>query len=272
VTFVLIAIVGALMVVVGSTALVWWQQERIVFQPPRNFPPTDRVDAPRLVSYRASDGQQLHGYFIRPEATPRGTLLAFHGNADLAVWQVPWAEELARRTRFQVFLAEYRGYAGIPGAPTYPLARLDAHAAYEFVRDKRADTGRHFVIFGHSLGSAIAAELASEVKPDVLVLQSPFTSARAMAARIVLPPALLAWRLISRVHYDTERRVAELSTPVWVSHGDRDLVVPIRMGRAVYAAAKVKGELLIAPGAGHNDVEAVGGERYWDWITRALGQ
>ena len=57
---------------------------------------------------------------------------------------------------------------------------------------------------------------------------------------------------------------------MWVAHGDRDLVIPVRMGREVFAAARHPGELLIVPGAGHNDVAEVGGEAYWGWLTRAL--
>jgi fermentation-respiration switch protein FrsA (DUF1100 family) len=71
------------------------------------------------------------------------------------------------------------------------------------------------------------------------------------------------------VHYDTVGRVRELEAPVSVAHGEKDLVVPVRMGRAVHAAARVKGGLLILPTAGHSDVPEVGGERYWAWLATA---
>jgi len=72
------------------------------------------------------------------------------------------------------------------------------------------------------------------------------------------------------VHYDTVQRVHELAIPVWVTHGLRDRVVPVQMGKEVYDAAKVKGELLLVPGAGHNDVAELAQDEYWNWFRRAV--
>lgn len=271
--------IAAAFAVAGLTLVgiaLWAWQERIVWQPPRPpFPAGDRVFRG---DYRAADGQPLFAYVVAPGASGRGAapeaagrdvLLAFHGNADLAVWLIPWGEEVARRTGALVVLAEYRAYGGLPGRPTYDGARLDARAAYDYALSLGADPAR-VTVFGHSLGSAVAGELARQVRPRALVLQSPFTSARDMARLIAPSPVLLGWRAIARVHFDTEGRVRELDAPVWVAHGDRDLIIPVRLGRRVYEAARVKGELLVVPGAGHNDVAEVGGERYWRWLEAAL--
>jgi fermentation-respiration switch protein FrsA (DUF1100 family) len=86
----------------------------------------------------------------------------------------------------------------------------------------------------------------------------------------VATPVLAFWGLISRIHFDTVARVAELDTPVWVAHGERDLIIPTRMGRRVFEAARSKGELLLVPRAGHNDVPDTGGEAYWAWMAKAL--
>ena len=251
-------------------ALVWWRQERIVFQPPVHAP----ADHDTLrVAYRAPDGQPLFGYLVVPRdgdrQRPQRVLIAFHGNADLAVWQVPWAVEVARRTGWAVLCPEYRGYAGLPGEPTYERSKLDARAAYAYVRDQLGVPPTHVAIFGHSLGSAVAAGLAAQERPSALLLQSPFTSARAMARIVVAPPVAALWRVISRVHYDTESQVRTLDAPVHVAHGDRDRLIPVHMGRAVYAAARHPGRLFIARGAGHNDVGAAG-DAYWQWIVEAL--
>ena len=264
------ALTVALAATLALIALAWWAQERIVFQP--SGPPFPEVRGARRAEYRADDGQPLFALVVGEDsaARARGAVLAFHGNADLAVWQVPWAEEVARRTGCVVVLAEYRGYGGLPGPPTAAGVRRDALAALGFVRDElRPPVGR-IVLYGHSLGSAVAAELAPAAQPAALVLVSPFTSARAMARVVAARPVELAWSLISRIPYDTEARVRELDAPVWVAHGERDFIIPVRMGRAVYAAARRKGELLIIPRAGHNDVVEAGGEEYWGWLERAL--
>jgi uncharacterized protein len=202
---------------------------------------------------------------------PPSTLIVFHGNAEIAAWSLPWAQELARRTGATVVLAEYRGYAGLSGRPTYAGSKLDARAAWDYARTKLGATPQTTVIYGHSLGSAIGVELASEIKPRALLLESPFTSARAMAARLGVPGILPLWRAISRVHYDTRTEVAQLDVPISIVHGTHDMVTPVHMGREVFEAARRKGELLILDGVGHNDVVESGGERYWDWLQRGMG-
>lgn len=262
-TALLMAVVLALVV-----ATLWSMQERILFQPPGG-PFSDGAGATR-VTYAAADGQPLHGFLVESAVPATGLLLVFHGNADLAVWQIEWAGEVARRTGVRVLLAEYRGYGGVPGRPTYATSRLDARAAWDFARTHLGATPASLAIFGHSLGSAVATELAADVPPSALILQSPFTSARDMAT-IISRVAGASWPAISRIHFDSEARARGLDTPVWVAHGTRDLIIPVRMGRRVFEAARVKGELLIVEGAGHNDVPETGGERYWRWMATALG-
>ena len=253
--------------VLGALALLWHKQERILFQPP---PFLGEPPLGGRVSYDAVDGQPLLGFLIGDPRSAPGVLICFHGNADLAVWQMDWARAVERRTGYSVFLAEYRGYMSLGGSPTYESSKLDARAAYDHVRIAFGVGLERVAYFGHSLGSAVAAELAEMHPPAALVLQAPFSSARAMARLIISPPVVLAWRAISRIHFDTERLVADLDVPVSVSHGTRDRIVPVRMGNEVYQAARKKGELLIVDGAGHNDVPEVGGEKYWRWLRAAL--
>lgn len=254
---------------VGLLLMLWRYQERVVFQPPAR---PELVDiSARRVRYHSADGIELHAYLVGDSESAAAVVLVFHGNAEVARWQVPWAARLFANTRACVVLAEYRGYDGLAGTPSYEASARDARAALAYVRDTmHADSGR-IVYFGHSLGSAIAAELAAEEPPRSLILQSPFSSARDMAKRLIIPALSAFWGVISRVHFDTAARVRSLAVPVHVAHGDRDLIIPVRMGRAVYAAARMPGELLIVPGAGHNDVAEVGGAAYWDWLARAIG-
>lgn len=252
--------------------LLWARQERIVFQPPRVLlgRPFDLSQGMRQVSYRAEDGVELFAFLVGDAQRARRLLIAFHGNADLAYNLIPWAAVAVQMAPIAVLLPELRGYGGLSGSPTYLDAARDARAAAAFVADVLGIPAERVAYFGHSLGSAIATELAVERNPVALLLQSPFSSARAMARRMALPGLSLFWPLVSRVHYDTGRRVATLPVPVSVAHGLRDLIVPVRMGREVYDAAMVKGELLLVPGAGHNDVAECAPEAYWAWFGRAV--
>jgi fermentation-respiration switch protein FrsA (DUF1100 family) len=263
-SFVAIAVVVYL-VLLGA---LWRLQERVVFQPPRGVPPLD-VDA-RRVSYRTSDGLELFAYLVGECASANTVMIAFHGNADLARWFVPWAAEVAKQTAACVVIPEYRGYDGAPGRPAYAGSALDARGALDYVRQSMGVEQSRIVYFGHSLGTAIATELARVQSPRALILQSPFTSARAMARRMFLPGLTLFWSAISRVHYDTLVAVRSLRCPVWVAHGVRDPIIPVRMGREVFKSAAVKGELLIVEQAGHNDVPEAGGDDYWKWLEAAV--
>jgi pimeloyl-ACP methyl ester carboxylesterase len=263
----MIAVLVILGLLIGFLVLLWWSQERILFQPPAY---DDAAVETGRVQYKAADGQQLLGYMVGDPRSAPGVLICFHGNADLAVWQLDWAREVERHSRHAVFLAEYRGYMSLAGSPTYENTKLDARAAYDHLVSELGVDSRRIAYFGHSLGSAIATELAELHPPKALLLQSPFTSALEMARRVVSRPVVVAWKPFSRIHFDTRRAVADLDVPISVAHGKRDRLVPVRMGIDVYNAAKKKGELLLVDGAGHNDVANVGGDAYWRWIAAAL--
>jgi uncharacterized protein len=251
----------------GSLVFLWRSQERILFQPP---PLLEAAPESGRASYDAVDGQRLAGFIVGDPKGAPGVLLCFHGNADLAVWQLDWARAVERRTRYAVFLAEYRGYMSLKGKPTYATTKLDARAAYDHLRIAFGVDRSRMAYFGHSLGSGVAAELAEIHPPAALLLQAPFSSARAMARLIVWPAVVLIWKAISRVHFDTRQVVSGLDVPVSVVHGRRDRIVPLRMGIEVYEAAKRKGQLLVVERAGHNDVADIAGEDYWHWIAEAL--
>jgi pimeloyl-ACP methyl ester carboxylesterase len=259
---------GAALAYVGLLLMLWRYQERVLFQPPRGV--RDGPVPAERVAYRAADGVELFGFLVGNCGTPRVAVIAFHGNADVSRWGIPWAMRLAGEADACVLLPEYRGYDGIPGGPTYTSSALDAKAAMDYLTHRIGVSPADVVLYGHSLGSAVAAELAAHHTPRALVLQSPLSTARAMAGRLGVPGISSLWRLISRIHFDTPTRVRSLRAPVWVSHGDRDVVVPVRMGREVFAAAQNKGELLVVRGAGHNDVPQVGGQAYWSWLVRAV--
>src|SRR4029079_1824850 len=110
-------------VLVPALLLLWRLQERILFQPPRL---AEAAPEAGRVTYDALDGQRLMGFMVGdPESAP-GVLLCFHGNADLAAWQLDWARLVQRHTGFAVLLAEYRGYMSLGGNPTYATTKLDA--------------------------------------------------------------------------------------------------------------------------------------------------
>src|SRR4051812_20796717 len=260
-----LAVVAVILTAYAAIALALWHfQERIVFQPPRFVDAVDIGSATRL-SFESSDGTELFAFVVGNQSA-RSAVLAFHGNAVVARLVIPWATQVAHRLNTCIVLAEYRGYDGLKSSPTYAGTRIDALAVLKAAAAHLHLDENDFFIYGHSLGSAVATELAAEGKGRALILQSPFTSARDMVARWPVVGFRVGWSLVSRVHYDTLARVRTLEIPVHVAHGERDMIIPVSMGRAIHAAARVPGKLLVVAGAGHNDVAEVGGEAYWQWV------
>jgi pimeloyl-ACP methyl ester carboxylesterase len=228
-------------------------------------------DDVRMDSYLAADGQRLIGFVVGSSPKAKGLLLCFHGNADLAVNAIEWAKKVSQSTGFTVMLAEYRGYMNLGGRPTYLSSKIDSEAAFTHARDSLHFAPGHIALYGHSLGTAIAAELAIRHRPLSLVLESPFTSARDMARIIAWRGIEIGWNVMARFHFDTLSVVASTDAPVSVAHGEQDRVIPSTMGKQIFAAAKVKGRMLLVPSATHNDVADAGGVEYWRWLEAALG-
>jgi uncharacterized protein len=251
--------------------LVWIFQERIAFQPPPSLPTTAIAsDDVRQDFYLARDKQPLLGFIVGNPQTAKGLLLCFHGNADLAVNAIDWARKVSQSTGFTVMLAEYRGYMNLGGRPSYLTSQVDSEAAFTHAIDSLRVTPDRIALYGHSLGTAVATELATRHTPLCLVLESPFTSAHDMARLIAWRGIEITWGVIARFHFDTLTAVTSIDAPVWIAHGTRDRLIPPEMGKQVFAAAKVKGRLLLVPDAAHNDVADVGGADYWRWLEAAL--
>jgi uncharacterized protein len=250
---------------------VWVLQERMVFLPPAT-PQVQGRGAAR-VDYSASDGQPLFAFIVepsRPRADSTGTVIVFHGNGDLADSWTDWARLAATRTGWRVFLAEYRGYGGLPGRPTFRGVTLDSRAALEAAGKIAGFDSARVVLYGHSLGAGVATELAVDHPVRAVILEAPPTSLVDVGRRSFGPPLSWMLPLVSRSPFSPRDQVRSISAPVWVAVGGRDVAIPAEMGRAVFASARNKGELLEVANADHGNIADRGGERYWSWISRAL--
>ena len=213
----------------------------------------------------ADDGVRLHAWYL-PVPNPRWTVLVSHGNGGNVSHRLDRALLLQARLGASVLLYDYRGYGRSEGSPDEAGTYRDARAAYQWlVRHGKTRVDR-LVLFGESLGSAVALDLALSKPAAALVLESPFTSVPDMArTTIFLPLAPLV-----RTRYDNLAKVVRLRIPLLVLHGDHDGVVPFALGRRLFEAAPEPKRFYAIPGADHNDTYLVGGEAYWKAVASFL--
>jgi fermentation-respiration switch protein FrsA (DUF1100 family) len=211
------------------------------------------------------DGEQLHGWWITGGTPTSGHLMFCHGNGGNVGDRVMNAKLLAA-AGFEVLLFDYRGYGRSSGRPDETGTYKDARAARAaLLAQPGVDPLRVFYL-GESLGGAVALHLALESPPRGLVLQSTFTSIRDVARRHypVVPTALLPDA------YPSVRLIAELDAPLLLLHGDRDKVIPLSHGRALFDAAPGRKHMHVFPGVGHDDMVAVAASDYErviaDWV------
>ena len=213
-----------------------------------------------------SDGVRIHGWFVPGSGGP--TLLWFHGNGGNISHRVDNIAGLNQRLGVNILIIDYRGYGLSKGSPNEQGTYLDAEAAVAHALSRPDVDPERLVLFGRSLGCAVAAEMALRHDVYAVVLESPFTSISGMASRAY--PFLPGLGLLVGKMYDTLGKAARIEAPVMVLHGDSDEIVPFEMGREVFEAATEPKRFYRIRGAGHNDTYAVGGAPYLDALGSFL--
>ena len=218
------------------------------------------------VWFTSSDSVRLNGWLI-PASSPNRLLLFCHGNAGNISHRLDNVR-LLYSMGISVFIFDYRGYGLSQGSISEKGFYLDSEAAYEVAREWAEKHGAKLVIFGRSLGGIAATHLGATKRCDGLILESTFANMGAMAsAHFPLPFAetLLKHRL------NAAGQIVQVRVPILFFHGDRDKVVPIKLGRKLFEAAPNPKEFVVIPGAGHNDTYFVGGSAYFKKIESFFG-
>ena len=249
-------------------ALVYLTQDRLIY-----FPTTTLITTPDRhgldyedVQLVAEDGVRLHGWFI-PAADARGTLLFFHGNGGNLSHRID-SLRIFHDLGFSVFILSYRGYGQSQGRPGEAGIRRDATAAWRYLREERGMPAAEIVVFGRSLGAAVAAELAARERPGALILESAFTSAGDLGAE-VYPWLPVRWLI--RHEYDVRGALRDIDVPVLIAHSREDEIVPFRHATELKAATGASVRLLEMRG-GHNDGFLRSGAAYREGLRDFLDE
>jgi fermentation-respiration switch protein FrsA (DUF1100 family) len=243
------------------TALMLAFERQLIYFPQRTLDllPSDlgmRFDEFRL----AALGAEVHGWWL-PKQGARWGVLVCHGNAGNISHRLERARLMQQRLGASVLLFDYRGYGRSTGSPDEEGTYRDARAAYRHLVDDKGIAAERLLLFGESLGAAVAVQLALEKPAAALVLESAFTSIpdMARAAYPFLPPV----GPLIRTRYETLAKLPRLRVPLLVLHGERDEIVPFDQARRLFEAAPEPKRFFPIPGAGHNDAYLSGGEPYW---------
>ncbi len=245
---VLIALYGLILMA------VWLGQRRLMYVPDvrRVAPASVGLSGVTEHELPTPDGERLIAW--RLQAQPgQPTLLYFHGNAGNLASRAGRIERY-RRAGLGLLMIGYRGYGGSTGSPSERANVADAKLAYDWLRQQGLDAS-DIVLYGESLGSGVAVQLAVEREVAALVLDAPYTSVIEMGIRTY--PFLPVRALISD-RYESDMYIRQVKAPVLVLHGERDGIIPVTMGTALFARANEPKKLVLFPEGRHSDLDEYG--------------
>lgn len=230
------------------------------------FPDKKMIQTPADVAlvfediyFETEDGVRINGWFI-PVADSRTVLLWFHGNAGNLSHRVDPLRLLHHELNINIFMVDFREYGRSEGLVSEEGTRQDALSSYDYLLTRPDIDPEKIIVFGQSLGAAVAVELATSRDLQGLILEAPFTSIREMA-RTLLPWLPIGGFLSTK--YDSLSKIKTIRAPLLVMHGDRDEVIPFSQGRQLYEAGNEPKTFYPISGAGHNNTTLVGGPSYF---------
>jgi fermentation-respiration switch protein FrsA (DUF1100 family) len=261
----MIAIAGLVAILFWTVALMIFEEKFIYF--PHKYPRGMYEDARFIPGLKdcwitTEDGVKIHGWFAAADSA-LATLIMSHGNAGNISHRIPIIRELQRR-KFNVLMFDYRGYGRSEGSPDEEGIYKDGRAVFDYALKLPEVNPRRVVLWGTSLGGAVAVDVALHRRAAGLILESTFSSAKDVA-RAVYP--FLPVHLVLRSQFNSAEKIQNITIPVLVMHGNRDSIIPIALGRKLFRAANDPKEFYEITGADHNDTFFTGGSAYYDKVS-----
>ncbi len=244
-----------------------------IFQPKFVYFPQAHIDqTPDMaglvyedIYFDTEDGVRLNGWYI-PAPDAKKTLLFFHGNGGNISHRLQ-SLKIFHDMGLSVFIIDYRGYGNSQGDAGEQGTYKDAEAAWKYLSQTRGIADKDIIVFGRSMGGAVATWLASQYTPGLLILESTFTSIADMGQHYY--PYLPA-KFLARIKYSSIDRIAEIHCPVLISHSETDEIVPYDLGKALFDKAPSPKVFMQLTG-GHNDGFIISGSKYIEGIENFIG-
>jgi fermentation-respiration switch protein FrsA (DUF1100 family) len=246
----------------GALLLAMFLESRLIFFPSPfpvgNWQPADLVVEDAW--FESADQVRLHGWYVH-HARARGALLFCHGNAGNITHRAEAVRLLHDRAALSVLVFDYRGYGRSQGRPSESGVLADAAAARTWLARRAGIAPTQVIVFGESIGGAVAVDLAANGGARALILENTFTSLPDVAQYHF--PWLPQWLLRTRL--DSRSKIGRYHGPLLQSHGDPDTVVPFKFGKQLFDAANQPKQFLRYPRCDHNDPRPL---EYYDAVGR----
>jgi uncharacterized protein len=247
------------LVYVGFALLIVWREPNFIYYPSREIDLTPEKLGLRFedVWLTTTDGVRINGWFVPASTNASLTVLFCHGNAGNISDRF---EKLAilHNLGVDVFMFDYRGYGRSEGRPNEQGTYRDAQAAYDYLIKNLNREPQTIVVYGESLGAAIAVDLATKVPVGGVIIEEPFTSAGDVGQKMF---PFLPVRWLVRNKYDTLSKIAGINAPLLILHSRDDEFFPMSHAERLLTAARQPKRLVELRG-GHNDAFLVSSGRY----------
>jgi uncharacterized protein len=261
---ILIISVGCAWLVLALFAYLF--QHHLLFQPTRELGPTPAAQglAYEDVTIASADGERLHAWFI-PHPSAAATVLFLHGNAG-NISDRPLTIARLHDLELSVLMLDYRGYGRSSGHPSERGTYADASAAWRYLIIERKQDPGDVIIYGRSLGGAIAIELASRTTPRAVIVESTFSSIADIADEIY---PYLPTRLLLRYEYPSSETIKRLTAPVLIAHSEDDEMIPFGQGQLLLHNAPAPKRFYRLRGS-HNQAFVQSGQSYYRAIEQFI--
>lgn len=252
-TIIIVIIIGYL----GFLIFTFLFSNRIMFPSPR----ASYADTPTTIKLKTEDGQVITATYL-PNKQARYVILVSHGNAEDLGHIMPFLQAFNRKG-FAIFAYDYHGYGASTGIPTEKAVYQDVDAAYNYLTNNLHYVPKQIIVYGRSIGSGPATDIALRQPVAGLILESPFTTAFRVVTQIPILPF---------DKFNNLKKIKQLHCPVLIIHGTHDFIVPFWHGKKIYKEAKQPKTFLIIPGYGHNDAPWYSYPDYWPTIHKFVNE
>ena len=239
---------------VGLAVVLYTMQRAIMYPVPqtvRTPPAAAGYPEAQEQILTTSDGEKLIAWYVPPQGG-KPVVIFLHGNGDILAWRVQRFRQLTADGT-GLLAGSFRGYAGSSGSPTEAGLHRDAEAAYVFARERHPP--ERIAVWGYSLGTGPAVALAAAHPVSALVLEAPYTSTVEVAASIYW---FLPIRWLLKDKFRSDELIGKVSAPLLVIHGERDGVIPFRLGEKLFALAAGDKRMIRYPDGDHVNLDSFG--------------